>query len=81
MDLKRLKEAYEHLQALDDRLTYKVRPRTGGGLTRPSSDQLEEKLRELASYTLELKDILHEVIVAVGSRPKAPPNPPPNPKA
>jgi hypothetical protein len=72
MDVKRLKQAYDHLQSLDDRLTYKIRPRSGGGLTRPSTDQLEEKIRELASYTIELKDILNEVIRAVGSRPKKP---------
>ena len=71
MDVKRLKQAYDHLQSLDERVTYKIRPRTGGGLTRPSTDQLEEKLRELATYTIELKDILNEVILSVGSRPKA----------
>jgi hypothetical protein len=71
MDVKRLKHAYDQLQSLDDRLTYKIRPRSGGGMTRPSTDQLEEKLRELAGYTIELKDIVQELILAVGSRPKA----------
>ena len=72
MDVKRLKQAYDHLQSLDDRQTYKIRPRTGGGLTRPSTDQLEEKHRELANYTIELKEILNEFILAVGSRAKKP---------
>ena len=73
MDLKRLKQAYEQLQGLDERLTYKVRPRSGGALTRPGVDQLEEKIRELATYTVELKEILEEVILSAATRPKAPP--------
>ena len=70
MDPNRLKEAYQKLQTLDDRLTHKVRPRAGGSLVRPSPEQLEQSLRELAAYTVELKEVVHELILAIGSRPK-----------
>lgn len=70
MDPDRLKHAYAKLRSLDERLTYKVRPRTGGSLTRPSLDQLEEHHRALANYTVELKEVVHELILAIGSRPK-----------
>ncbi|HYH47331.1 MAG TPA: hypothetical protein VEG34_16745 [Thermoanaerobaculia bacterium] len=70
MDPNRLKEAYQKLQVLDERLTHKVRPRPGGALVRPSQEQLEQGLRDLATYTVELKEVVHELILAIGSRPK-----------
>lgn len=70
MDPQRLKSAYGKLRTLDERLSYKVRPRAGGPLVRPSPDQLEEKVRDLARYTLELKEVVEELILAIGSRPK-----------
>jgi hypothetical protein len=69
MDPQRLRRAYEQLQSLDERLTHKVRPRPGGGLVRPDPSQLEERLRDLAVYTVELKEVLGELILALGSRP------------
>ncbi len=69
MDSQRLKAAYQKLQSLDDRMTYKVRPR-GGALTRPSPEQLETALRELAAYTVELKEVVEELFVAIGSQAK-----------
>ena len=72
MDPKRLKQTYAKLEALDERLTHKVRPRRGGGLMRPSADQLEEQMRDLASYTIELKDIVRHLIVAIASKPSPP---------
>lgn len=70
MDPQRLKKAYHRLESLDERLTYKVRPRAGGGLSRPSAEQLEEKHRHLAEYTVELKEIVHDLIVAIATRAK-----------
>jgi hypothetical protein len=70
MDLKRLKSAFDRLELLDDRLTYKIRPRSGS-LNRASLEQLEEKHRLLAEYTTELKDILRDVILAAATRPAA----------
>ena len=71
MDLKRLKAAYDRLESVDDRLSYKVRPRSTS-LSRPNLEQVVEQHRNLAELTLELKNILREVILAAGSRPKPP---------
>jgi len=76
MDPQRLKEAYQQLQLLDERLTHKVRPRPGGALVRPTPEMLETALRDLATYTVELKSIVQELFVAIASAPK-----PPEPKA
>ncbi|RMH16492.1 MAG: hypothetical protein D6696_17890 [Acidobacteria bacterium] len=73
MDPQRLKQTYAMLESLDERLSYKLRPRGGGSMMRPSTDQLEERLRELATYTLELKDIVRHLIVAIASKPSPPP--------
>jgi hypothetical protein len=81
MDPQRLKDAYQQLQLLDDRLTHKVRPRAGGALVRPSQEMLEQQLRDLAVYTVELKDILQELFLAIASAPSAqkPPGAAPKP--
>jgi hypothetical protein len=74
MDRQRLKRSFDKLQALDERLTYKVRPRSSFG--RKTTEQLEDDLRHLAEYTIELKEVLHEVILAVATEAKAaPPKP------
>jgi hypothetical protein len=76
MDPQRVKDAYQKLQLLDDRLTHKVRPRPGGALVRPSPEMLEQQLRDLATYTVELKDVLQDLFVAIASAPGAkPPEP------
>ena len=67
MDAKRFKEAYEKLQILDDRSTYKVRPRSGS-LSHATVEQLEERHRDLADYTIELKEILEELFLAIGGK-------------
>jgi hypothetical protein len=72
MDPQRLKKTYEQLNLLDERLTHKVRPRAGGGLVRADAERLEERLRDLATYTVELKEIVAELILAVASRPAPP---------
>jgi len=68
MDPQKLRDAYQKLQTLDDRLTYKVRPKPGGALTRPTPEQMEQSLRDLASYTVELKDVLQELFVAIATK-------------
>jgi len=70
MDPQRLKDAYQKLQGLDERLTHKVRPRTGGALVRPSPEQLEQSLRELAAYTVELKEVVQELFLAIAGKPR-----------
>ena len=72
MDAQRLRDAYQKLQSLDDRLTHKVRPRAGGPLMRPSPDHLEQGLRDLAAYTVELKEVVEELFLSIASRPKDP---------
>jgi hypothetical protein len=73
MDPQRLKDAYQQLQLLDDRLTHKVRPRAGGALVRPTTEMLETQLRDLATFTVELKDIVQGLFVAIASAPSAKP--------
>lgn len=69
MDPKRFREAYTKLQLLDERLTYKLRPRSMGA-ARASVEQVEDRVRDLAAYTLELKEILDALFVAIGSKPR-----------
>jgi len=69
MDPQRVRDAYQRLQSLDDRLTHKVRPRQGGAMTRPTQEQMEQSLRDLATYTVELKEILEELFVAIAAKP------------
>jgi len=68
MDPQKLRDAYQKLQTLDDRLTYKVRPKPGGALTRPTPEQMEQSLRDLASYAVELKDVLQDLFVAIATK-------------
>lgn len=72
MDPQRLKDAYQKLQSLDERLTHKVRPRAGGPMVRPSPEQLEQALRDLAYYTVELKEVVHELFLSIASKPSVP---------
>jgi len=73
MDPQKLKDAYQQLQHLDDRLTHKVRPRPGGALVRPTPEILEVQLRDLATFTIELKEIVQGLFVAIASAPSAKP--------
>ena len=75
MDAQRLKDAYQRLRSLDDRLTHKVKPRAGGSFVRPSPEHLELALRDLATYTVELKEIVEELVLAIAGRPKDPGEP------
>jgi hypothetical protein len=72
MDPQRLKDAYQKLQSLDERMTHKVRPARGGALVRPSPEQLEAAMRDLANYTLELKEVVQELFLAIASKPSTP---------
>ena len=70
MDPQRLKDAYQKLQLLDERLTYKVRPKSGASLSRPTTEQLEQSLRDLAAYTVELKEVVQELFLAIAGKAK-----------
>jgi hypothetical protein len=69
MDPQRFRDAFARLQVLDERLTHKVRPLRSRPLTRPTADRLEAELRDLAEYTVEMKEILAELFQAIGSKP------------
>jgi len=75
MDPQRLKDAYQKLQSLDDRLTYRVRPRSNS-LMRQSTEQIEQGLRDLAGYTIELKEVVDELFQAIAARAPLPGEPP-----
>jgi hypothetical protein len=72
MDPQRLKDAYQKLQSLDERMSHKIRPRPGGALVRPSTEQLETAMRDLALYTLELKEVVQELFLSIAGKPGAP---------
>lgn len=70
MDPQRFKEAYARLEYLDDSLTHKL-PRHGRGrLHSPSAEELDEALKTLGDYTTELKDVVRELFLAIGSKAK-----------
>lgn len=70
MDPQRVKEVYERLEALDDRLGHRLRNR-GGGPGRLSLEQLEDRVRDLTAYTTELRELVRDLIQAIAARPGA----------
>ncbi len=70
MDPKRFKDAYERLQYIDDNLTYKLRRHGRSRLHSPSIEEVDEALKTLGDYTTELKDVVRELFLAIGSKPK-----------
>ena len=71
MDPKKMKEAYDRLETLDDRLAYRVRPKTHT-MVQPTPDQINKHLDDVAEFTLELKDILRDFMLCFASKPKPP---------
>ena len=69
MDPNRFKEAFVRLEVLDDRLTYKVRSGTKGRGTSP--EQLDTRVKDVAEFALELKDIVRELMLAIAGKPAA----------
>jgi len=70
MDPQRMKDAYEKLQSLDDRMTHKIRPRSSLSAARGNPEQIEAAMRDLANYTLELKEVVQELFLAIAGRPQ-----------
>jgi hypothetical protein len=68
MDPERFKTAYDRLRLLDDK-TYRLRPHSHGP-ARASVEQLEDRVRELSIYTVELKEIVDELFQAIAGSPK-----------
>lgn len=71
MDPDRFRAAYQRLKSLDERLTYKVRPRAHATLSRASQEQLETRVRDLAEYTVELREIMDDMFKAIAAAPPA----------
>lgn len=69
MDPQRVKDVYERLELLDDRLGHRLRAR--GGPARATPEQLEEKVRDLAEFASELRTLVKDLIVALTARPPA----------
>ena len=69
MDPDRFRSAYQRLQSLDERLSHKVRPRSHRSFGHATHEQLEERLRDLADYTLELKEIMDDMFQAIAAAP------------
>ena len=76
MDPDRFRTAYQRLQSLDERLSYKVRPRSNVSFGRATHEQLEDRVRDLAQYTLELKEVMDEMFQAIAAAPPAAKTPP-----
>lgn len=66
MDPDRFRAAYNRLQALDENSTYKIRPRTD--MHRPTLEDLDTRGRELAQYTIGLREIVEELMQAIAGR-------------
>ncbi len=71
MDPERFQAAYQRLRSLDERMTHKIRPRDAG-FARLSPEQVEDRLHDLARYTLDLGDVVEELFQAIASRPQPP---------
>lgn len=72
MDPQKLKEVYERLEALDDRLSYRLRSRAAAGSHRASPEELEERLRDVTTYVLDLRELVRDLMLAIAARPGAP---------
>lgn len=83
MNPQKMKEAYQRLEMLDERLTYKIRSGTRT-MVQPTPDQINAKVKDLAEYTMELKDILRDFMLSFANPPRnesppgiaSPPTPP-----
>ena len=69
MDPQRFKEAYAQLENLDDRLTYRIRSRSVRARSAPSLDSLDDRIKDLAEYTLDLKEVVREMMLAIAAKP------------
>nr|AGC71578.1 hypothetical protein [uncultured bacterium A1Q1_fos_517] len=72
MDPKRLKDVHDRLESLDDRLSYRLRARNAGS-GRASLEQLEDRLRDVTEYTLELRTLVQDLLLGLVARPDSEP--------
>lgn len=62
MDPERLKEIEERLELLAERLGYRIRPSRHQSFVRAGSEQVEERVRDLAEFTIELHELVTELV-------------------
>ena len=74
MDPKRLKDVHDRLESLDDRLSYRLRARNSNP-GRASLEQVEDRLRDVTEYTLELRTLVLDLLLGLVAKPD--PEPPP----
>ncbi len=68
MDAKKFKEAYQRLETLEELMSYRVRPRSRT-MTGVTLEQLDERMRDLAKYTLEVKEVMRDLFHAIAGQP------------
>lgn len=68
MDVAKLQEVYLRLDALDDRLTHRVRPRQAANMGRLTGELMEARVRDLSQYTVELKEIVRDLAESLKNR-------------
>lgn len=68
MDPERFRDVFERLRGLDENSTYKVRPKAS--FHRPTAEELDARLRDLATYTVELREIVEELMQSLAARPE-----------
>lgn len=68
MDPQLMKEVYDRLDLLDDRLSHRLRARSAGA-ARATQEQIEDRLRDVAEYVLELRSLVRDLIQAIAARP------------
>lgn len=61
MDVDKIKHVCDRLDILDDRLTHRVRPRQPANMGRLNPQLMEERVKDLSAYTVELKEIVREL--------------------
>jgi len=66
MNAEKLKEVHLRLEALDDRLGHRIRAR--GGASRATLEQVEDKLRDVAEYASELRDLVRDFLLAFATK-------------
>jgi hypothetical protein len=66
MEAQSLKDVYDRLELLEDRLGHKLRRPT---TARATAEQLEDRLKELVAYTTELRELVRDLVLCF-AKPK-----------
>lgn len=65
MDAAKLQSVYQRLDHLDDRLTHRIRPRQPSNMGRLNPQQLENRVKDVSEFTVELKEIVRDLVEAL----------------